>query len=124
MDILTSILWLTLNVYHEARSEDQLSQIAIAHVTLNRSYQSNTQIKQVVLKDKQFSWVHQKYDYYPYDTQALIECLESVFIALRGYDFTKGSTYYHKKSIKPYWASWNQLEYIGTFGSHKFYKNK
>ena len=30
MTLLEGLLWLTLNVYHEARSEPQIGQIAIA----------------------------------------------------------------------------------------------
>ena len=41
MSFLEGLLWLTLNVYHEARSEPQIGQLAVAHVTLNRASQKN-----------------------------------------------------------------------------------
>ena len=50
MDLLIGILYLTLNVYHEARSEDQFAQTAVAHVTMNRAVERKLTIKQVVLQ--------------------------------------------------------------------------
>lgn len=35
MTLLEGLLWLTLNVYHEARSEPQIGQLAVAFVTRN-----------------------------------------------------------------------------------------
>jgi len=117
--LLEGLLWLTLNVYHEARGEDQLSQIAVAHVTLNRAYNTNQPIKQVILKNRQFSWTWQKSDYWPYDLEAFMVCLKSVSIATKGYDFTGGATFYHEKNVKPYWTK--DMHQIGQFGAHKFY---
>ncbi len=118
---LEAILWLTLNVYHEARSEDQLSQIAVAHVTMNRANKNHRTIKQVVLRNRQFSWTFQKSkdEYWPKDIEAFVECLNSSLVAVQGYDFTQGSTYYHEQSVRPYWA--NGMKKIGQFGAHKFY---
>ncbi len=49
MDLMTGILYLTLNVYHEARSEDQFAQMAVAHVTMNRSRERGISIRDVVM---------------------------------------------------------------------------
>lgn len=122
MNPFEALLWLALNTYHEARSESQIDQIAVAHVVLNRVKQRDRSIKQVVLNDKQFSWTFQKSDYFPYEGQAFFVCLKSSLIALRGFDFTGGATCYHEKSIKPWWSKSKKLEYIATFGSHKFYR--
>jgi spore germination cell wall hydrolase CwlJ-like protein len=40
----TALLCLALNLYHEARSEDTASQIAVAEVTLNRVDSNHYQI--------------------------------------------------------------------------------
>jgi len=120
MDLLEAILWLTINVYHEARGEDQLAQIAVAHVTINRTKTRSLSIKQVVLQPSQFSWVHQLDSYIPSNPQAFIECLESVSVAVQGHDFTGGSTYYHLDTINPWWAS--KYTYVASYGSHKFYR--
>ncbi len=119
MDILEGILWLTLNVYHEGRSENAQGQQAIVNVTMNRAKNKNKTIKQVVLTPKQFSWTHRLKDWTPHNTKVLLVCLENVFKGLDAGDFTKGSTFYHHKSITPYWAS--TFTYVNTYGTHKFY---
>ena len=55
-----ALLWLTINVYHEARGEDALSQRAVAHVTLNRAKQHGYDVKKVVKEPYQFSWTLDK----------------------------------------------------------------
>jgi N-acetylmuramoyl-L-alanine amidase len=120
MSLIEGVLWLTLNTYHEARSDDQFSQIAVAHVVLNRAKNKNKTIKQVVLSPYQFSWTHLQSSYVPHDSVAFMQCLQSVLIAYQGYDFTKGATHYHKTTINPYWAK--HYQYVTTVGSHHFYK--
>ncbi len=120
MDLLTSVLWLTLNVYHEARGEDKMGQIAVAHVTLNRSKARDLSIKETVLQPKQFSWTHDDKSYFPFDLGAFVECLDSVGVAAVGHDFTQGATYYHAKRINPYWAA--EYTLVSQYGNHKFYR--
>ncbi len=120
MTILEGLLWLTLNVYHEARSEPQIGQVAVAHVTLNRSFDRAISVKDVVTQPYQFSWTFQKSSYIPDDPHAFFKCMQSVYIALQTFDFTKGATHYHLESIQPNWSS--NLTYLNKFGSHKFYR--
>ncbi len=120
MTILEGLLWLTLNVYHEARSEPQIGQVAVAHVTLNRSFDREISVKDVVTQPYQFSWTFQKSSYIPDDPHAFFKCMQSVYIALQTFDFTKGATHYHLESIQPDWSS--NLTYLNKFGSHKFYR--
>lgn len=120
MGLMEGIFWLTLNIYHEARSDPQLAQIAVAHVTINRTKNKKQTIKQVVLSPRQFSWTHLKQSWIPYDLPAFYQCLESALIAYRGFDFTQGATHYHHKDIEPYWTF--KYHYVATFGSHKFYR--
>lgn len=121
MDLLSAIMWLTLNIYHEARGEDQLGQIAVAHVTMNRVRNRDQSMKTVVLAPEQFSWTSQD-NWTPRDMEALMECLESAIVAMQGHDFTQGATYYHRADIHPYWA--NTMTYIGKYGEHKFYRKR
>ena len=65
MTIFEGLLWLTLNVYHEARSEPQLGQIAIAQVTLNRAKKGQLSIEDVVRQPHQFSWTMDKRFVFP-----------------------------------------------------------
>jgi N-acetylmuramoyl-L-alanine amidase len=122
MDLLSALMWLTLNVYHEARSEDQLAQVAVAHVTINRVKERKQSIKEVVLDPKQFSWTHTQRSWTPTDIKALLECFKSSIIAVKGYDFTKGSTHYHRQDKKPIWRK--NLTLVTQIGTHKFYKER
>lgn len=120
MSILEGLLWLTLNVYHEARSEPEIGQVAVVHVTLNRALERHLSIKDVVKQPYQFSWTFQKKSYIPDDPKAFFDCMKSVYIALQTKDVTTGATYYHLDSITPDWAS--HYTYVNQFGSHKFYR--
>lgn len=122
MDILEAVLWLTLNIYHEARSEDVLGQLAVAHTTLNRTRIRKLTVKEVVLQPKQFSWTYRIKNKVPSEWDAFSECLNVAVKAVKGKDFTRGATHYHHVSIIPEWT--NRMEFIGTFGTHKFYKRR
>ena len=74
MTLLEGLLWLTLNVYHEARSEPQIGQVAVAFVTLNRANEKRLPIKDIVQEPHQFSWTFQKESYLPEDPKAFLEC--------------------------------------------------
>ena len=120
MSLIEGLLWLTLNVYHEGRSEPQVGQVAIVNVTLNRAKEQNLPIKDVVTQPYQFSWTKNKNSYVPQDTRAFLQCPQSVYIALQNTDITQGATHYHLDTVNPDWAS--HFTYIDQFGSHKFYK--
>lgn len=120
MTLLEGLLWLTLNVYHEARSEPVIGQVAVALVTLNRASETHRPIKEIVQEPYQFSWTFQKDSYVPDDPKAFLECMRSVYIALESEDFTKGATHYHRDTITPYWSS--EYTFLEQYGSHKFYK--
>ncbi len=120
MTLLEGLLWLTLNVYHEARSEPQVGQVAVALVTMNRANEKQIPIKEVVNASRQFSWTFQKDSYVPDDPKAFFDCMKSAYIALQTKDFTEGATHYHLDTITPYWASY--YTFLEQYGSHKFYK--
>ncbi len=120
MTLLEGLLWLTLNVYHEARSEPQVGQVAVALVTLNRANEQHLPVKTIVQEPYQFSWTFQKESYIPEDPKAFLECLKSAYLALKTEDFTQGATHYHLDSVDPYWSA--DYTYLNQFGSHKFYK--
>ncbi|MBV5347811.1 cell wall hydrolase [bacterium] len=123
MSVIGALLWLSLNVYYEARSEDRAAQIAVAHVTINRSEESNKTIKEVVLKPHQFSWTGVKSRRkIPNDPEVFQDCVKSALIALSTPDNTGGATFFHEKSVKPRWVK--KMSYLKSFGSHKFYKPK
>ncbi|MDK9707752.1 MAG: cell wall hydrolase [Desulforhopalus sp.] len=120
MAILEGLLWLTLNVYHEARSEPQVAQVAVALVTMNRAAEKNLQIKEVIQQPRQFSWTSKKDSYFPDDPKAFLQCMQSVYLALQTQDFTQGATHYHLDSVEPSWTA--EYTFLDQYGSHKFYK--
>jgi len=120
MTLLEGLLWLTLNVYYEARSESQLGQVAVAHVTLNRAAARNASIKEVVTQAGQFSWLSQRASLAPKDPKAFLTCFHSAYLALAGDDITDGATHFHTKYITPNWAG--DYRYIASYGAHRFYK--
>ena len=121
MSFLEGLLWLTLNIYHEARSEPRIGQLAVAHVTLNRAARTNESVEQVVTAPYQFSWTFQKQSYLPTESDAFMNCLHSALQAMTSSDFTQGATYYHRKDVKPRWAE--DMTYVAQYGVHKFYRN-
>ena len=120
MALLEGLLWLTLNVYHEARSEPEIAQVAVALVTLNRANEKHLPIKEVVQQPHQFSWTERKSSYLPDDHKAFVSCLQSVYAALQSQDFTQGATHFHRDSVEPYWTA--AYTFLDQYGSHKFYK--
>ncbi len=121
MGFLESLLWLTLNVYHEARSEPEIGQLAVAHVTLNRAIEEQKSIVDVVMAPYQFSWTYQKKSYIPLEINPLQESLRVALKAMTTPDFTGGSTFYHHVDVDPKWAS--KISFIAQYGSHKFYRH-
>ena len=120
MCFLEGLLWLSLNIYHEARGEPELAQLAVAHVTLNRSLQKKANIGQVVFAPYQFSWTAHPQAYLPTDRDAFAHCLQTAFTAMITPDFTHGATFFHHQDIAPSWSK--KLTYVGRWGHHKFYR--
>lgn len=121
LGFVESLLWLSLNVYHESRGEPEIGQLAVAHVTLNRALEENKSIADVVLAPNQFSWTDDiKKKYTPLKTDPLEESLRVALKAMTTSDFTGGSTFYHHVSVDPKWAAGKA--YTGRYGSHKFYR--
>jgi N-acetylmuramoyl-L-alanine amidase len=121
MSFLEGLLWLTLNVYHEARSEPTVGQLAVAHVTLNRAAEKQESIEKVVTAPYQFSWTFQKESIVPTESDALWQSMRSALQAMTGPDFTNGATYYHRFDIAPEWSV--EKVYVARFGDHLFYRN-
>jgi N-acetylmuramoyl-L-alanine amidase len=122
MTFLEGLLWLTLNVYHEARSEPQVGQMAVAHATLNRAMERHIPLKEAITQSGQFSWFSSsKEPFFPDDPKAFLACFHSVYLALAGADITDGATYYHANYVRPNWA--DGYQYITSYGAHLFYKD-
>ena len=120
MGFVEGLLWLTLNIYHEARSEPEIGKLAVAHVTLNRAKGEQKSIEAVVTAPYQFSWTFQKKSYIPSEPSSLESSVAVALKALTSRDFTQGSTFYHRTDVDPKWAA--QKDFTAQYGSHKFYR--
>jgi len=132
-NIQHDITCLTLNIFHEARSESKAGQRAVASVTLNRvasKHYPNTICDVVYEKrwDKirkryvgAFSWT--EFDQPPkLKSKAWYRAWQIAETAYKEKDKTKlkGAIFYHAKYIKPSWA--RKKKPVARIGSHIFYK--
>lgn len=117
--MLSAMICLALNVYHEARGEPLDGQVAVAQVTMNRvaSKRYPNTVCEVVYQKSQFSWTRHN----PPVTEPA-ELMKAFFLVLQldTFDnFTGGATHYyaHNKTT-PYWSS--KLTLVGSLGNHTF----
>ena len=131
---------LALNVYHEARNQSSLGQMAVALVTLNRvedaRYPSNicSVVKQRGYKDPldapivigrcQWSWFCDGKSDDPTDTRAYDTAMTNAAHAYHmysmDYDVTEGSTHYHSREVDPNWVS--DMTHVVDIDDHMFYR--
>ncbi|QIK38476.1 cell wall hydrolase [Caldichromatium japonicum] len=121
---------LALNIYHEARSEPELGQIAVAQVTLNRvqSPAFPGSICAVVKQGEpmpgrcQFSWWCDGRPDRPTEPIAWQQALaiSKRVITDKVVDPTQGALYYHTTSVKPDWAG--RFKRTTRIGRHLFYR--
>ena len=125
---------LTEAMYYEARGEPPEGILSVAHVILNRVKSKrypNTVCKvvhqQLVEGIWQFSYLgHKEILNKPINEKAMKKVKKIAKYAIRMYkadiDNIKGSKYYHTTEVNPDWSRSDKLQYIGTFGFHKFYR--
>jgi N-acetylmuramoyl-L-alanine amidase len=126
---------LSLNLYHEARSEGILGQYAVAAVTMNRAGDDPAKVCDVVLKPRQFSWTtgkivrtragwRLKASGVPTDEFAWMIATRIAQNTLAGnkIDMTHGATFYHAVYVRPAWR--RHFERVLTIGNHIFYRRE
>jgi len=121
---------LALNIYHEARSEPEVGQLAVAAVTLNRVYSESfpNSVCGVVkqggeeLNRCQFSWWCDGKKDTPTNREAWDTALRISRLSLQGKatDPTKGALYYHANYVQPRWS--RKFERTAQIGAHLFYR--
>lgn len=115
---------MALNIYHESRGERVEGQIAVAHVTINRTKDSRwpETICDVVYESKQFSWTHMIKDHTPKEKKEWEEAKVIARDVMIGNvaDPTQGATHYHANWVNPWWAKEYKLTKV--IGNHLFYK--
>lgn len=128
--LLTPLLCLALNLYHEARSDPVESQLAVAFVTLNRTEQRASKVCDVVFEKSQFSWTSGTTRRQAYDKAKRLSKTKEFKLALNLskrvlgkeiQDTTHGSLYFHLPQVKPKWSKSPKLKRVAKIGSHYYY---
>ena len=135
MIIATALACLSLNLFHEARSEPIMGRYAVALVTMNRA-QDHKRVCTEVFKPKQFSWttgvqktaagwkipVHLRPNLQnPIDATSwwYAQRIAQATLDGRMFDFTRGAEFYHTAAVNPHWAK--SFKVVKRIGQHIFY---
>ena len=115
-------------VYHEARDQPAIGQIAVANVVLNRVKagfgKSICEVTHKRVKNTcSFSWVCQKnHAIAEKDLWEVSIVVAKWVLEHKDQDYSHGSTYFYATSIKaPYWAKTLRREKV--IGQHVFYRS-
>lgn len=113
----TNLACLASNIYHEARGERRLGQLAVAKVTINRSKDGD--YCSAVFAKRQFSWTIKN--------KNLNSDLNSVNIALEAVERTHelssfSATHFHATNVRPAWSY--SFKRLTTIGNHIFYEKR
>ena len=138
MFITEAILCLALNVYHEAKNQPLIGQVAVAQVVMNRVYDQrypNT-VCEVVEQGPTYSWkpdfpIRNRCQFSWYcdglsDTPTEKDAWDNAIMVANGVyhsdfeDFVEGATHYHAYYVAPEWAS--AKTYIVRIEDHIFYR--
>ncbi len=119
--LFEQLLWLALNVHHEARGEPQKCQVMVAEIVLRRvdsKYYPNT-IKDVVLEPNQFTWTRNlKLQDFKYITE---KDMQVAMEAMVGSYYTTTEMHYARYDIDNYWT--RTMTATMQCGKHVFYDN-
>ena len=119
--MVEAILWLALNIHHEARGEPFHCQVAVGEVVRRRvesSVYPNT-YEEVVLEPKQFSWANDKE---PDFTVVTLDDLSAAAYAMyNDYTYTTTELHYAATWVDNYWTKKMTKTY--ECSGHIFYDN-
>lgn len=134
------VICLAKNMYHEARNQSTLGQIAVANVTLNRvaSKRFPNTVCKVVYQAKldwqgnprrdacHYSWYCDGKSDTVYDRKTYLDILKLATVVYQYskefIDVTHGGTHYHAKYVNPWWNR-NFVRTV-TIGEHIFYREE
>lgn len=100
-------------VYYESRGEGIEGMRAVAHVIYNRSEKEGKHPCIIVRQPKQFATG-------PSRPRDKLWQLAKRVVMNPGPDLTRGATYFHNRSVSPYWI--RRMVVTFQFGGHIFYK--
>lgn len=135
-------LCLSLNVYHESRSDNLAGRIGVADVVLNRVestlfpdticgvvHQAKTRVnwKGNVVPVRgmcHFSWYCDGLSDEPLEEGAWEDAQIVADLALNGgwRGISEGATHYHATYVEPNWINDRGMVVVGRIGQHKFYR--
>jgi spore germination cell wall hydrolase CwlJ-like protein len=129
---------LALNVYHEARDQPFIGQVAVAQVVMNRVHDKRypDTVCEVVKQGPTYSWTDDfpvryrcQFSWYcdgksdtPHDSSAWEQARLIAYGVYSGniYDLVEGATHYHATYVHPEWAETKTK--IAQIGEHIFYR--
>lgn len=121
---------LALNIYHEARGEEEIDRDMVGRVTLNRVEDSKfpDTVCGVVWQRKQFSWTGDDLSNTPKEKKAYSDAIDMANLIMFEYmydvaDKIDGALYYHADHISPNW-DYSKIVMLGKYGSHIVYKDR
>ena len=138
--IAEALMCLALNVYHEAKNQSLIGQVAVAQVVMNRVYDERypDTVCEVVKQGPTYSWkpdfpIRNRCQFswycdgrsdtpkekYAWDT-ALAVASGVYYGNLYMEDLVEGATHYHAHYVLPSWAS--SKTYITRIDDHIFYR--
>ena len=133
-----AIVCLALNVYHEARDQPFIGQVAVAQVVMNRVLDDRypDDVCEVVMQGPTYSWSNGfpvrhrcQFSWYcdgksdkPHDDLAWEQARMVAYGVYSGNldDFVEGATHYHATYVQPEWAETKTP--IVQIGDHVFYR--
>lgn len=127
----SSVNVLACNIYHEARGESLIGQLAVGFVTLNRLKDERfpQSVRKVVYQESQFSWTKTTTNVRDKKSWKVAKDIANFLYVMKRspnlYDMmdpTYGSTYFHTRHVKPYWKKY--FTKVITIDNHVFYKPK
>lgn len=117
--------WMALCVYHEARGEPELGQLAVAHVILNRMKRRGRSARFIVLEPWQFSWANKGARPPVTDYEALVRALRIVDMAVdeqeKGLSMHGADHYFADTIDRPVWVG--KMIFVEKIGRHLFYRS-
>lgn len=118
------VLCMALNLYHEARGEDNSHQWAVIHVVANRAKHSKypSSVCEVIWEKGQFTWTRRALEVnLPRERNAWKESQNKAYKLFTGEskaDPTNGATHFYRSHLRPVWS--NKLVNRVQIGVHTF----
>lgn len=120
----TALLCLALNIYFEARGEPIEGQLAVAHVTINRTKENHSSICSEVFKPGQFQWTRHPYKLPSNKDASWISSQSVAKKSLSIEDVTGGATFFFEKNCRNVKSITTGRRKTRMIGNHLFYANK